>query len=196
VLAIEQRGIQPSDGTVLVTGTTGGVGSIATALLAARGFRVAASSGRKEMEPMLRGLGAAEIVGRLERSVASEGPLAPERWAAAVDTVGGATLTRVLAELRYGGVVAATGFITGLELTSPLAPFLLRAVELVGINTSQCPIARRRAAWDLLAASLPVALLDDSVTTIALGDVPEVAARMLEGGTSGRIVVDVRGESS
>ena len=191
VLALEGAGLARGAGPVLVTGAAGGVGSLATALLAARGYAVTASTGQAaDGESHLRALGAAELVGRLP-APEPDRPLLPERWAAVVDTVGGATLARALSETRYGGAVAATGFAASLEVPLHLAPLLVRGVRLLGVNTSRCPVAQRRAAWALLAESLPAAALAQGVSTIGLDDVPTAAARLLAGQSRGRTVVEL-----
>jgi acrylyl-CoA reductase (NADPH) len=190
VIAIEARGVEPSAGPVLVTGAAGGVGTIATALLAARGYRVTASAGRLSSHGYLRQLGAAVTVDRLPATRLEE-PLGPERWSAAIDTAGGEVLPRILREMQYGGVVVATGFVAGMTLQTHLAPFLLRAVELVGVNTSSCPTSKRRAAWQLLSESLPLGVISTTAETISLDAVPVVAGRILQGQIRGRVVVDV-----
>ena len=193
VIAIESRGMDPSAGPVLVTGAAGGVGSIATALLAARGYRVTASAGRLASHGYLRELGAAATIGRIPATT-SDAPLGPERWSAAIDTAGGDTLQHVLREMQYGGIVAATGFVAGMTLQAHLAPFLLRAVELIGVNTSSCPVARRRAAWQLLGEALPLGAVSKATTTISLDAVPLFAEQMLVGQIHGRVVVDIAAE--
>jgi acrylyl-CoA reductase (NADPH) len=191
VLALERQGLTPDDGPVVVTGASGGVGSVAVSLLASRGFRVAAVTGRPEEEPYLRALGATEIV---ERSNLAEPPrpLESQTWAGGVDAVGGVTLANVLARIHYGGVVAACGLAGGMDLPTSVAPFILRAVTLVGIESVEAPYASRVAAWDRLATDLDRGQLESMVTEVGLEDLPQVCAEILDGRVRGRVVVDVR----
>jgi len=191
VLALERHGLAPGDGTVVVTGSSGGVGSVAVSLLARRGYTVAAVTGRTEEEAYLRRLGASEIVDRAELGRPGR-PLASQRWAGGIDAVGSHTLANVLAATRYGGVVAACGNAQGMDLPASVAPFILRGVTLVGVEAVVTPHDRRVAAWDRLATDLDRELLDTMVTEVGLDDLPEVAARILEGRVRGRVVVDVR----
>ncbi|CCD39685.1 YhdH, a putative quinone oxido reductase [Candidatus Paraburkholderia kirkii UZHbot1] len=188
--ALEKHGLSPKDGDVLVTGANGGVGSFAVAILAKRGFRVIASTGRPGEAARLRELGAADIV---ERSTLSEPgkPLQKERWAAAVDCVGSHTLANVCASLRYGGAVAACGLAQGMDLQATVAPFILRGVALLGVDSVYVPRARRIAAWDAIAEEVPVATIESVATQIALAETSEVAARLLRGEVKGRVIVDV-----
>jgi acrylyl-CoA reductase (NADPH) len=190
VQALEKHGIGPKDGDVLVTGANGGVGSFAVAILAKRGFRVIASTGRPEEAARLRELGAADIV---ERATLSEPgkPLQKERWAAAVDCVGSHTLANVCASLRYGGAVAACGLAQGMDLPASVAPFILRGVALLGVDSVYVPRERRVAAWKAIADEVPVATIESVATTVALADAPDVAARLLRGEVKGRVIVDV-----
>src|SRR5689334_23130648 len=188
VLSIEDAGIPKSGREVLVTGAAGGVGSLSVALLAARGYRVVASSGRPETHDWLRRLGAHEVVGRMSPAVATNG-LAPERWAAAVDTVGGNGLADVAAQIEYGGAIAVTGFVGGMTSTLYLAPLLVRSVRLLGVNTSGCPVDRRARAWAFLADHTPRTVLDDGVEEIGLEEVAAWAERLLQGQVRGRVVV-------
>ncbi|MBG6059207.1 acrylyl-CoA reductase (NADPH) [Cryobacterium sp. MP_M5] len=192
VLALERGGITPDSGDILVTGAAGGVGSIAIALLAARGYRVHASTGRAdELGGYLRGLGAADLVDR--RTLGDPGkPLQAQRWAAAVDSVGSSTLANVLAQMNYGGVVAACGLAQGPELPTTVMPFILRAVSLIGINSVEAPLALREQAWGRLAADLDLGLLDGLTEEIGLDDAFGAAERILAGTIHGRTVVDVR----
>ncbi|QGG97054.1 acryloyl-CoA reductase [Actinomarinicola tropica] len=191
VLALERHGLTPDDGTVVVTGSSGGVGSVAISLLARRGFRVAAVTGRTEEEPYLRRIGAVEVVDRAE--LAGPGrPLASERWAGGVDAVGSHTLANVLSATAYGGVVAACGLAQGMDLPASVAPFILRGVTLVGVESVVTPHDRRVAAWDRLATDIDRDLLETMVTEVGLGELPDVTARILEGKVRGRVVVDVR----
>jgi acrylyl-CoA reductase (NADPH) len=190
VLALERHGLAPEAGEVLVTGASGGVGSIAVALLAARGYRVVASTGKPAEADWLRGLGAGEVVDRAAFSSPGK-PLGKERWAGAIDTVGSHTLANVCATTRYGGAVAACGLAQGPELPATVMPFILRGVNLLGVDSVHCPLPLRREAWALLAAHLDVGKLDGLVEEIGLGDVLDVAPRFLDGRVRGRIVVDV-----
>jgi len=191
VLALERHSVG-RDGDVLVTGAAGGVGSVAIALLARLGYRVVASTGRVEEEPYLRGLGAAEVIDRAGLGETAGKPLQSQRWAAAVDSVGSTTLANVLAQTRYGGVVAACGLAQGPDLPATVMPFILRAVTLAGINSVEAPAALRDEAWRRLAADLDPALLDGMTQTVPLADAPSVAERVLAGRVRGRTVVDVR----
>lgn len=189
VLALEHNGVTAGD--VLVTGAAGGVGSVAIALLARRGFRVLASTGRAAEHDYLRGLGAAEVIDRASLSAPAARPLGAERWHGAVDTVGSHTLVNVLAQTRYGGSVAACGLAQGMDLPGSMAPFILRGVTLAGIDTVQAPMARREQAWARLATDLDPALLAGMTTTIGLADAPARAVQVLKGAVRGRTVVDV-----
>ncbi|MEJ8812065.1 MDR family oxidoreductase [Variovorax ureilyticus] len=190
VMALQDRGLVPTSGPVLVTGANGGVGSIAIALLAKLGFEVHASTGRLAEAEHLRRLGAREIV---DRSTLSEPgkPLQKERWAGAVDSVGSHTLANVCASLRYGGTVAACGLAQGLDLPASVAPFILRGVTLAGVDSVYAPQARRLVAWQRLANELPKDLLEANTETIGLDAVIALAPRLLAGQVRGRVVVDV-----
>lgn len=190
VQALQDHGVAPEDGEVLVTGAGGGVGSIAVALLAGLGYTVVAASGRPELEAYLRTLGAARVI---ERSTLTGPvkPLASEQWAGAVDTVGGQTLANVLSATRYGGSVAACGLAGGSDLPATVFPFILRGVNLLGIDSVMCPNDRRRKAWTRLLETLPASLLESLTGEIALGEVPEAAEQILRGQVRGRLVVDV-----
>jgi acrylyl-CoA reductase (NADPH) len=190
VLALEARGIGPGD--VLVTAASGGVGSIAIALLAASGRRVVASSGRPEQTDYLLGLGAAEVIPRSELEDAGR-PLQSQRWAGAIDSVGGQTLATILAQTVYGGTVAACGLVGGAELPTTVLPFILRGVNLAGINSVECPRPLRLAAWDRLARDLDLELLDALTRTVPLTGAIEAAEQIIAGTLHGRTVVDVRG---
>jgi acrylyl-CoA reductase (NADPH) len=192
VLALERGGVTPDAGDVLVTGAAGGVGSIAIALLAARGYRVVASTGRgEELGDYLRGLGADEILDRHTIDEAGK-PLQTQRWAGAVDSVGSFTLANILAQTRQGGVVASCGLAQGADLPTTVMPFILRAVTLAGINSVEAPAAHRQEAWDRLAADLDLDVLDSLTETIGLADAFAAAERILAGQVHGRTVVDVR----
>ena len=190
VLSLEDAGVRPSSGPVLVTGASGGVGSIATALLAKLGYSVTASTGRPEEEAYLKGLGALEIIHRSELSGEPK-PLAKERWAGAVDSVGSRTLANVLASTRYGGAVAACGLAQGMDLPASVAPFILRGVSLMGINSVYTNIERRRQAWERLARDLDRGKLQMMTKSIRLEDVPGAAEEILAGRVRGRLVVDI-----
>lgn len=192
VMALEEHGLSPAaEGEVLVTGAAGGLGSVAVALLARLGYRVAASTGRASQHDYLRGLGAATIVDRAELSAVAAKPLLSERWQGCVDSVGGTTLAHVLATLTLHGAVAACGNAGGIDLATTVLPFLLRGVTLAGIDSAQCPNPRRVEAWRRLAADLPDAVLDGITSEATLSDLPELGARILKGEVRGRVVVDV-----
>jgi acrylyl-CoA reductase (NADPH) len=190
VMALEQHGLTPDRGPVVVTGAAGGVGSVAIALLSRLGWHVIASTGRSEEADYLKGLGAAEIVDRAELSNPGK-PLAKERWAAGVDSVGSHTLANLLAMTRYGGAVAACGLAGGMDLPSSVAPFILRGVSLLGIDSVMAPKALRRAAWDRLAGDLDLAKLEAMTTTIKLDEVLDAGRRIVEGKVRGRTVVEI-----
>lgn len=191
LLAIEDQGVGPDDGPVVVTGAAGGVGSIAVQLLAMAGFHVAASTGRPELRAYLEALGAAETVERKALAEGSKAPLDSQRWAAAVDTVGSATLANLLKAMRYRGVVAACGLAGGSDLPATVFPFILRGVRLIGIESVTCPVELRRRAWDRLVRDLDMSLLDGLTRTIGLREVAATAPDFLAGKVQGRIVVDV-----
>ncbi|WP_244849192.1 MDR family oxidoreductase [Caballeronia sp. SL2Y3] len=190
VQALEQHGVAPGDGDVLVTGANGGVGSFAVAILAKRGYRVLASTGRPEEAARLRELGAADIVDRQTLSAPGK-PLQKERFAAAVDCVGSHTLANVCASLRYGGAVAACGLAQGMDFPATVAPFILRGVALLGVDSVYVPRERRIAAWNAIAAAVPVETMERVASTISLADAPESAASLLRGEIKGRVIVDV-----
>lgn len=190
VLALERQGVTPDKGDVLVTGAAGGVGSVAVAVLAKLGYRVVASTGRPQEGEYLKFLGAAEIIERATLSAPGK-PLAKERWAAAVDSVGSHTLANVCAQMRYGGVVAACGLAQGMDFPATVAPFILRGVTLAGIDSVYRDREQRIEAWRRLALDLDVAKLEGLTTTIGLGQVVETAGRLLDGQVRGRVVVDV-----
>jgi acrylyl-CoA reductase (NADPH) len=191
VIALEDLGVTPASGDVIVTGAAGGVGSVAIALLSKLGYRVIASTGRREAESAyLKGLGAAEIIDRAELS-APGGPVGKERWAGAVDSVGSHTLANVLAQTKYGGAVTACGLAQGLDLPASVAPFILRGITLAGIESVHCPTPRRTRAWARLAQDLDLDKLDAMTTPATLADVPGLAEAILAGKVRGRVVVDV-----
>ncbi|MDH3248765.1 MAG: oxidoreductase [Acidimicrobiia bacterium] len=190
VLALEDHGIRPESGPVLVTGATGGVGSVAVALLAGLGYDVMAVTGKADEHGYLMELGAGEVVARAELSGPGR-PLGKERWAAAVDTVGSHTLANVLASTVYGGTVAACGLAQGMDLPATVMPFILRGVTLVGIDSVNCPRARRLEAWNRLATDLDVGLLEAMSVEVTLGEVLDLAQRQLDGEIRGRTIVKV-----
>jgi acrylyl-CoA reductase (NADPH) len=191
VIALEKHGLTPAAGDVLVTGAAGGVGSIAVSLLAALGYRVAASTGRPELREYLEGLGAAELIDRAALAAKPSRPLDRERWAGAIDAVGGMTLATVLTQLNYRASVAACGLAGGSDLPATVIPFLLRGVNLLGIDSVMCPRAERIEAWDRLARDLPLAKLEAMTQTVPLAEVPALAPRILKGEVRGRIVIDL-----
>lgn len=190
VLALERHGLKPGDGDILVTGANGGVGSVAITLLARLGFRVVASTGRLAEADFLKGLGAADVISRDEFNSPGK-PLAKERFAGVVDSVGSHTLANACASTRYGGAVAACGLAQGLDFPASVAPFILRGITLYGIDSVMAPMARRQQAWARLAQDLDLARLDSLTQEIALSDVPAAGPRILAGQVRGRLVVDV-----
>jgi acrylyl-CoA reductase (NADPH) len=193
VIALERHGLAPDAGEVLVTGAAGGVGSVAVALLSALGYRVVAATGRPELREYFTGLGAAEL---LERAALAEKPTRPldrERWAGAVDAVGGNTLATVLTQLKYRASVAACGLAGGSDLPASVIPFLLRAVNLLGIDSVMCPKAERITAWNRLARDLPLGQLEHISQLVPLAEVPLLAPQILKGEVRGRIIVTVAG---
>lgn len=190
VLALERHGIAPDHGEILVTGAGGGVGGIAVALLAKLGYTVVASTGRPQEADYLKGLGAMEIIDRAELSGLGK-PLAKERWAGAIDTVGSHTLANICATLRYRGAVAACGLAQGMDFPSTMAPFILRGVTLYGIDSVMTPKPERFAAWARLSRDLNPSKLEAITTEIGLGEVIGAAANLLAGRVRGRLVVDV-----
>jgi len=190
VMALEAHGLTPAAGEVLITGAAGGVGSVATAILAHLGYQVVASSGRPEAHDYLKRLGASAVVDRSPFSEPAKRPLEGERWAACVDSVGGNTLARVLAQTRYGGSVAAVGLAGGSKLEHTVIPFLLRGVNLLGIDSVMCPQPRRLAAWDRLRKDLPAETVLAVSVEAPLSEVPRLAAEILKGLVRGRVVVN------
>lgn len=190
VLALEHGGVSPERGDILVTGASGGVGSIAIALLAGLGYRVVASTGKPDEADYLRKLGAAEILDRALLSAEGK-PVGPERWAGAVDSVGGRTLANVLAQTQYRGTVTTCGFVGGVELPATVLPFILRGVTLAGIDSVNAPQALRIEAWRRLAEDLALPRLDATITEVGLADVFGAAAGMRQGRARGRTLVDV-----
>jgi acrylyl-CoA reductase (NADPH) len=193
ILALEKHGLQPADGPVIVTGAAGGVGSIAITLLAKAGWHVIASTGRAEEADYLEGLGAAEIIDRNELSSPGR-PLGKERWIAGVDSVGSHTLANVLSMTRYGGAVTACGLAQGMDLPGSVAPFILRGVSLLGIDSVMCPKPRRLEAWARLATDLDRERLGRITSTIRLEDVIAAGTDILAGKVRGRLVVEIEQE--
>jgi acrylyl-CoA reductase (NADPH) len=191
VMALERHGLKPGAGEVLVTGAAGGLGGVAVALLSQLGHQVTASTGRAATHDYLRELGASAIVDRAVLAKAPERPLDGERWAGAVDAVGGTTLATILTQLKYRGSVAACGLAGGSDLPATVIPFLLRGVNLLGIDSVMCPLPERLAAWVRLARDLPLDKLDAMTETVPLAELPALAGAILKGETRGRIVVDI-----
>lgn len=192
VLALEDHGVTPSSGEVLVTGATGGVGSVAVALLGKLGYKVVAATGKADEAAYLKHLGAESIVERATLSVAGK-PLQKERWAGVVDAVGSHTLANALAQTRYGGVVAACGLAQGLDLSTTVMPFILRGVTLVGIDSVMAPLARRQRAWERLARDLDPALLESMVEEVSLAQCIDKAHQLMAGKVRGRVIVRLSG---
>jgi acrylyl-CoA reductase (NADPH) len=190
VMALEQHGLTPERGPIAVTGSAGGVGSVAVAVLAKRGFAVHAVTGRPQEAGYLKDLGAAEIVDRQELAVPAK-PLAKERWAGGIDVAGSTPLANLLSMTRYGGAVAACGLAAGMDLPTSVAPFILRGVCLYGIDSVMCPLPRRKEAWKRLENDLDRRKLAEMTTEIGLSDVHQAAAAILKGEVRGRTVVKV-----
>lgn len=191
VQALEDHGLSPDKGEVLVTGAAGGVGSVATAILASLGYDVAAVTGRPEQEDYLKGLGASRIVARGEINETTKRPLERETWAGCVDAVGGAMLARVLGQMNYGACVAAVGLAGGAALPATVIPFLLRGVNLLGIDSVMQPYENRVRAWNRIAKDLPMEKLHAMIHPATLGDLPDLGSAILKGQVRGRVVVDV-----
>lgn len=193
VMALEQHGVTPDSGEVVVTGAAGGVGSVATALLAAKGYTVAAVTGRASEADYLKSLGASSIIDREDLS-GKPRPLNKERWAGAVDVAGSTVLANVISMMKYRGVVAACGLAAGMDLPTSVAPFILRGVTLAGVDSVMCPLPERRAAWARLASDLDMDKLDAMTTELPFDKVIETAPQFLQGQVRGRIVVPVAPE--
>ena len=191
VMALEEQGVTPAQGEILVTGAAGGVGTVSIALLSKLGFNVAASTGRPEEEAFLKALGATTVIDRKEFNGPVK-PLAKSRWAGAIDSVGSVTLANVLSQMKEDGAVAACGLAQGMDLPTNVAPFILRGVKLIGVNSVSTPLPRRRAAWARLERDLDMAKLNSLTTHVKLDDVPRVAADIVAGKVRGRVVVDVK----
>lgn len=190
VMSLERHGVTPRQGPVIVTGAAGGLGSLAVALLAARGFVVIASTGRPSEADYLRNLGAREVIDRKELVGAAKS-LGPERWAAGIDTVGSTTLANVLSMTRYGGAVAACGLAGGMDLPATVAPLILRSVSLVGIDSVMCPLVKRQEAWRRLASDLDASKLAIMTNEINLSGVMKASQQIIAGEVRGRIVVRI-----
>lgn len=191
VMALEDHGLSPDQGEVLVTGAAGGVGSVATAILANLGYEVAGVTGRPETEDYLKGLGAKRIVAREELAETVKRPLEAETWAGCVDAVGGDMLARVLGQMKYGASVSAVGLAGGANLPTTVIPFLLRGVNLLGIDSVMRPYADRIRAWDRIARDLPMSSLEAMIQPAKLEDLPSLGADILKGRVKGRVVVDI-----
>lgn len=194
VMALEQHGLAAADGPVLVTGASGGVGSVATAILAKAGYSVSAVTGRQETAEYLTQLGATQIVARSDLAETIARPLEAENWAGCIDAVGGAMLARVLGQIKYGGSVAAVGLAGGAGVPASILPFLLRGVNLLGIDSVLQPFAQRQVAWARLATDLPMDKLEAMIVTARLADLPQLGADILAGKIRGRVLVDVQGK--
>jgi len=190
VMAIEQGGAKPGQGEVVVTGATGGVGSVAIALLSRLGFNVVAVTGKLAQEAYLKSLGASRVIDRQEFMAAGK-PLQKERWAAAIDTAGSHTLANLCAQMQYGAPIAACGLAQGADLPLTVMPFILRGVQLLGIDSVMAPIQKRQVAWDRLARDLDISKLESMIQEISLEQVPQYAAELMAGQVTGRIVVKI-----
>jgi acrylyl-CoA reductase (NADPH) len=191
VMALEDHGLSVGDGPVLVTGAAGGVGSVAVALLAAKGHEVAGVAGRPESADYLKSLGATQIVAREEINETVKRPLEAETWAGCIDAVGGEMLARVLGQMKYGASVSAVGLAGGAKLPATVIPFLLRGVNLLGIDSVMQPYESRLRAWERIASDLPMAKLEDMILPAVLSDLPKFGKDILNGQVQGRVVVDV-----
>jgi acrylyl-CoA reductase (NADPH) len=191
VMALEDNGLKPGNGPVLVTGAAGGVGSVATAILAHLGYEVAGVTGRPETADYLKSLGATQIVAREEINETVKRPLEAETWAGCVDAVGGAMLARVLGQMKYGASVAAVGLAGGAGLPATVIPFLLRGVNLLGIDSVMQPYDNRVRAWQRIATDLPMDKLEAMIQPATLADLPQLGADILKGQVKGRVVVDI-----
>lgn len=191
VMALEEHGLRADQGDVLVTGAAGGVGSVATAILAQLGFRVVCSSGRADQADYLRGLGAADIIDRASIATPSGKPLESERWAGAVDSVGGSTLASILPQMKYHGAVAACGLAGGTKVETSVIPFIIRGVSVLGIDSVMCPLMRRKVAWARLTKDLPMGKLDGMIQRATLEELPALGKAIIGGQVRGRVVVDL-----
>jgi acrylyl-CoA reductase (NADPH) len=191
VMALEEHGLKVGGGPVLVTGAAGGLGSVATAILAKLGHQVVCSSGREETHDYLKSLGASEIIPRASIATPSGKPLDSERWAGVIDAVGGSTLATVLPQMMNDASIASCGLAGGAKFEATVVPFLLRGVNLLGINSVPCPIERRRIAWARLATDLPIAKLESTIQPAKLEDLPALAPQIVAGQVKGRVVVEI-----
>ncbi len=191
IIALEQQGVSPRDGEVLVTGAAGGVGSVATAILAKLGYTVVCSTGRADTHDYLKDLGAATIIDRALIATPSGKPLDSERWAGCIDSVGGSTLACILPQMKYLGSVASCGLAGGTKLETTVIPFLLRGVKLLGIDSVMCSLERRKEAWGRLARDLPLAKLEAMIRPARLADLPELGRAIVAGQVRGRVVVEI-----
>jgi acrylyl-CoA reductase (NADPH) len=190
VMALERQGVKPGSGEILVTGATGGVGSVAIALLAKLGYQVVAATGKTSEEAYLKSLGAHSLMDRAELSAAGK-PLQKERWAGVVDAVGSHTLANALAQTRYGGAVAACGLAQGFDLPSTVMPFILRSVHLIGVDSVMAPLALRQQAWARLAQDLDMAKLESMIEEVDLDHAADKAHALMAGQVRGRVVVRI-----
>ena len=190
VLGLEDWGIKPKDGEILVTGASGGVGSVAISILSTLGFHVVASTGRLNETEYLTGLGAASVIDRSELSEPSR-PLGKEIWAGAVDSVGSQTLVNTLAQIKYGGAVSACGLAQGMDLPGTVIPFIIRGVALIGIDSVMAPMDKRERAWERLSNDLDTAKLEEMIVDASLEDIPNLAQEILAGKVRGRVVVNI-----
>lgn len=193
VMALEDQGLAPGAGEVLVTGAAGGVGSVAVGILAKLGYPVATVTGRPQLEPYLRSLGATRVIERAELAETVKRPLEAETWAGCVDSVGGAMLARVLGQMKYGASVASVGLAGGAQLPATVIPFLLRGVNLLGIDSVMRPYSDRVRAWSRVTRDLPLNKLESMVQMATLQELPELGEAILKGQVQGRVVVDVNG---
>jgi len=191
VMALEEHGVRPDKGEVIVTGATGGVGCVAVMLLAKLGYRVVASTGKADAHKFLRSLGAHEFIDRNELAKRADKPLERGRWAGAVDSVGGETLAALLRQMQREGCVTAVGLAGGAELHATVYPFILRGVSLIGVSSGYMSTERRRTAWTRLAGELPMETLDHLTQTARLADVPALGEQMMDGKIRGRVVIDL-----
>ena len=191
VLGIEDHGINPDDGVILVSGASGGVGSVAISLLSGLGYNVEASTGRLEETSYLNNLGAKSVIDRKELSEPSR-PLGKERWAGAIDSVGSTTLANILSQVSYGGAVSACGLAQGMDLPSTVMPFILRGVSLLGIDSVMAPMSLRKRAWERLSKDINFEKLEDMVVEVGLDQVQELAKDILQGQVRGRVVVNIQ----
>ncbi len=191
VMDLEDHGLTPAKGEVLVTGAAGGVGSVATAILANRGYKVAAVTGRADTEPYLRELGAARIIARADLAETVKRPLESEVWAGCIDAVGGAMLARIMGQMQYGASIAAVGLAGGAAVPANIIPFLLRGINLLGVDSVLRPYNDRIRAWDRIVTDLPLDKLEAMIRPATLSDLPALGAAILKGQVQGRVVVDV-----